>query len=518
MSRHAPHNPFEFIPSVLGGIVGGAAANLVGYPIARRIRAHAGWKENPGLPNPDEISIHGYRGGYRYLRTHVPKLPPKFFDAYVRQVYAPKTPRAWFMAGLEVVKAKAPARQKCGCGDIGPKGTYVLTQSHMGEMCYPCGGKGFQTPQDIVRSAWWWAFRDTKDEIQAREEQLKRASEGKRWNPAPAIAPFVFAVGNPGPKKKRKSTLPKDSDLLRDMETPMVLGGYELDRETLGLKHRPITPSAPGQDYGADPMGDGTFRMVPSGDIVDYAERCKRLERFEPKRPDSGFRMNPPRHIRQSITCPRCRNVCPSYVLDDRHGYACHPCWKAATGRKTNPRTFACAQCLTTHGTDVLVPNRDPYKPPVCSRAVSWGQVSPKRRANLGPATDHNTRPVPGPRMQVKLPQHMVKGTITLREAIRRDIPGIRAAIKGFPKFHGSIDPDEEVIVIDDGRKDSVAGFLIGRAPEVVYDQVPNGSNKEGSIWVHKTSKEKPTYLVHIPQTGHSMLLGAMRVSDWLRG
>lgn len=32
-------------------------------------------------------------------------------------------------------------------------------------------------------------------------------------------------------------------------------------------------------DYGADPMGDGTFRMVPSGDIVDYAERCKRLGR-----------------------------------------------------------------------------------------------------------------------------------------------------------------------------------------------------------------------------------------------
>lgn len=30
-------------------------------------------------------------------------------------------------------------------------------------------------------------------------------------------------------------------------------------------------------DHGADPIGDGTFRMVPSGDIVDYAERCRRL-------------------------------------------------------------------------------------------------------------------------------------------------------------------------------------------------------------------------------------------------
>lgn len=31
-------------------------------------------------------------------------------------------------------------------------------------------------------------------------------------------------------------------------------------------------------DYGADPIGDGMFRMVPSGDVVDYAERCRRLE------------------------------------------------------------------------------------------------------------------------------------------------------------------------------------------------------------------------------------------------
>lgn len=30
-------------------------------------------------------------------------------------------------------------------------------------------------------------------------------------------------------------------------------------------------------DYGADPIGDGTFRMVPSGDIVDFAERQRRL-------------------------------------------------------------------------------------------------------------------------------------------------------------------------------------------------------------------------------------------------
>ena len=32
-------------------------------------------------------------------------------------------------------------------------------------------------------------------------------------------------------------------------------------------------------DYGADPIGDGTFRMVPSGDVVDREDRDRRLAR-----------------------------------------------------------------------------------------------------------------------------------------------------------------------------------------------------------------------------------------------
>jgi hypothetical protein len=30
-------------------------------------------------------------------------------------------------------------------------------------------------------------------------------------------------------------------------------------------------------DHGCDPLGDGRFRMVPSGDIVDLEERNRRL-------------------------------------------------------------------------------------------------------------------------------------------------------------------------------------------------------------------------------------------------
>ena len=71
---------------------------------------------------------------------------------------------------------------------------------------------------------------------------------------------------------------PKTSDKLRDMDIPMVLG-YALDRTTLTPIRTTVNVHASG-DYGADPIGDGTFRMVPSGDIVSYDERMHRLEKF----------------------------------------------------------------------------------------------------------------------------------------------------------------------------------------------------------------------------------------------
>lgn len=49
-----------------------------------------------------------------------------------------------------------------------------------------------------------------------------------------------------------------------------------------GKEYRKNVPTPkPGEDTGADPAGDGTFKMYPSGDIVDFAERNRRLARFE---------------------------------------------------------------------------------------------------------------------------------------------------------------------------------------------------------------------------------------------
>lgn len=67
----------------------------------------------------------------------------------------------------------------------------------------------------------------------------------------------------------------KASDLLRNMDRPTVFG-HELDRETLTPIRRRINTQKIG-DYGADPIGDGTFRMLPSGDVVGLDERNRRL-------------------------------------------------------------------------------------------------------------------------------------------------------------------------------------------------------------------------------------------------
>lgn len=67
------------------------------------------------------------------------------------------------------------------------------------------------------------------------------------------------------------------SDKLRDQLHPKVLG-IELDRETLTPIKKKIDLNVAG-DYGCDPLGDGTFRMVPSGDVVDFSERTRRLEK-----------------------------------------------------------------------------------------------------------------------------------------------------------------------------------------------------------------------------------------------
>lgn len=76
---------------------------------------------------------------------------------------------------------------------------------------------------------------------------------------------------------KRRGNVIGVPEKLRDHDFPEVLG-YALHRDSLTPARQRIDTARAG-DYGADPLGDGTFRMIPSGDIVDFEERNRRLKR-----------------------------------------------------------------------------------------------------------------------------------------------------------------------------------------------------------------------------------------------
>jgi hypothetical protein len=56
--------------------------------------------------------------------------------------------------------------------------------------------------------------------------------------------------------------------------------GYDFTSGPEGtvISRENVNTAKPG-DYGADPLGDGTFRMIPSGDVVSFEERNRRLKR-----------------------------------------------------------------------------------------------------------------------------------------------------------------------------------------------------------------------------------------------
>jgi hypothetical protein len=56
-------------------------------------------------------------------------------------------------------------------------------------------------------------------------------------------------------------------------------GQKRLMAESIGMTYAPRKITSVVGDHGCDPIGGGMFRMVPSGDVVDYQERVRRLVR-----------------------------------------------------------------------------------------------------------------------------------------------------------------------------------------------------------------------------------------------
>jgi hypothetical protein len=63
-------------------------------------------------------------------------------------------------------------------------------------------------------------------------------------------------------------------------ETPIFGRSWEQIQAMQNKTYKPeLIKTIPGKDYGADPLGNGKFKMVPSGDIVDLEERNRRLKK-----------------------------------------------------------------------------------------------------------------------------------------------------------------------------------------------------------------------------------------------
>lgn len=77
-------------------------------------------------------------------------------------------------------------------------------------------------------------------------------------------------------ERERFRSNPRRKPVKRELH----FAGYDFTASPEGtvIHREKVDVSAPG-DYGADPLGEGLFRMVPSGDIVDLEESRRRLAR-----------------------------------------------------------------------------------------------------------------------------------------------------------------------------------------------------------------------------------------------
>lgn len=76
--------------------------------------------------------------------------------------------------------------------------------------------------------------------------------------------------------KKPLPRSPNKPYIAKDTKEPLVILGHYPVAEDGSIMRQTLPPPGPKGDTGCDPLGEGRFRMHPSGDIVDFEEMCRR--------------------------------------------------------------------------------------------------------------------------------------------------------------------------------------------------------------------------------------------------
>lgn len=130
------------------------------------------------------------------------------------------------------------------------------------------------TPAEAAKAALAKYERSVMDRLKGATGRWKRDLERVK------VPQLIEVHGADGRVVAKFSAREIDEPRHRNAVKDFAFSGYDLESDDFGLrvKRGKIDTSSKG-DYGADPLGDGTFRMVPSGDIVDFDERNRRLNK-----------------------------------------------------------------------------------------------------------------------------------------------------------------------------------------------------------------------------------------------
>lgn len=134
--------------------------------------------------------------------------------------------------------------------------------------------------KDLERMVWAGKHRDYKSTIDGTKYvTIYRTGKGTCLEPLSSISDddLISLLGSSS-QTDFKARKPRSHAWKRDRGVIEVMGGYKIDLDQGGKLARDRVDTITTGDYGADPLGDGRFRMVPSGDIVSFEERTRRLD------------------------------------------------------------------------------------------------------------------------------------------------------------------------------------------------------------------------------------------------